>query len=129
MAKSLLVVLLVLVTAACVSVNKSIITPNPTGVVFAKDSVQVFSSTDSIPSYTQVAILDAKDVDDWMTNMEDVIDELRKEAGKLGANAIILQEMHDPSTLESAALAYFWFGAHHTGRAIAIYVPSLDKRQ
>ena len=129
MAKSLLVVLLVLVTAACVSVNKSIITPNPTGVVFAKDSVQVFSSTDSIPSHTQVAILDAKDVDDWMTNMEDVIDELRKEAGKLGANAIILQETHDPGVLESAALAYFWLGAHHTGRAIAIYVPSLDKRQ
>ena len=122
------VVLAVLALAACVGVNKSILAPNPTGVVFAKDAVQVFFSTDSIPTHTRVAILNAKGSDDW-TNEGEMIDKIRGEAGKLGANAVVLQKMEDPSTGSKVVSAIFGTSSDRKGQAIAIYVPSLDKRQ
>ena len=128
MARCFITVLLVMVIAACgVAVNKSVLTPNPSGAIFAKEAVSVFFSTDSIPTHTRVAIMNAKGSDDW-TKEGQMIDKLREEAGKLGANAIILQKMEEPSTGRKVASAVFGIGADRKGQAIAIYVPSLDKR-
>jgi len=109
-------------------VNKSVLTSNPTGAVFAKKEVQVFFSTDSIPAHTRIAIMNAKGDEDW-TNEGKLIDRLREEAGKLGANAIVLLKMEDPSTGRKVVSVIFGVSANRKGQAIAIYVPSLDKKQ
>jgi hypothetical protein len=115
-----------LLLAGCVSVNKSILAPNPTGRAFAVEEVAVYFESDSIPEHTRLAILNAHgDVD--TTDESDMIDELREEAGKLGANAIILGDIEEPGTGARIAGAVFGTTTERETQAIAIYVPSIDR--
>jgi len=118
-------VLGVALLAACVSVNKSILAPNPTGRRFALEDVYVYLERDTVPEHTRLAILNARgDVD--VTDESDMIDKLREEAGKLGANAIILGEIDEPGTGARIAGAVFDVPTERETQAIAIYVPSRD---
>jgi len=110
---------------ACVSVNKSILAPNPTGRTFREQDVYVYFEDDSIPEHTRVAILNAKGDSDT-TDESDMIDKLREEAGKLGANAIILGELEEPGTGARVAAALLGTSSNRETQAIAIYVPSID---
>lgn len=115
----------VLALGACVSVNKSILAPNPTGRRFSMEAVYVYLEDDTVPEHTRLAILNARgDVD--VTNEGDMIDELREEAGKLGANAIILGDIDEPGTGARIAGAVFDIPTQRETQAIAIYVPSRD---
>jgi len=117
--------LVVLVLAGCVSVNKSILAPNPTGRTFSTQQVYVYLEGDSVPEHTRLAILNARG-DIETTDESDMIDELRKEAGKLGANAIILGELEEPGTGARIVGAVFDVPTERETQAIAIYVPSRD---
>ena len=117
--------LAVLAAAACVSVNKSILAPNPTGRTFGEQQVYVYFEDDEIPEHTRLAILNAEgDVD--TTDESDMIDKLREEAGKLGANAIVLGDMQEPGAGARIAGAVFDVETYRETQAIAIYVPSID---
>jgi hypothetical protein len=118
----------ILSVAACVTVNKSVLNNTRMMRPVAKDQVQVFFSSDTIPAHERIAILNGKG-DEMLTNESQLIDKLREEAGKLGANAIILNEVKDPGTGAKVAKALFGTAANRKGAAIAIYAPSLDKRQ
>jgi hypothetical protein len=115
----------VLAVAACVSVNKSVLTPNPTGRTFREMEVYVYFRDDSIPEHTRVAILNARGDADT-TDESDMIDKLREEAGKLGANAIILGELEEPGTGARIAGALLGTETNRETQAIAVYVPSID---
>ena len=93
-----------------------------------KSEVQVYFESDEIPENTRVAILSGKGSETY-TNESDLIDKLREEAGKLGANAIILGEMEDPSAGKQFVSALFGTSSDRKGQAIAIYVPSLDDKK
>jgi hypothetical protein len=114
-----------LALAACVSVNKSVLAPNPTGRTFSTEQVYVFLQGDSVPEHTRLAILNARGDSD-VTDEADMIDELREEAGKLGANAIILGELEEPGTGARIAGALLGTSTDRETQAIAIYVPSRD---
>lgn len=111
--------------AGCVSVNKSILAPNPTGRTFRVEQVYVYLPEDSLPEHTRLAILNAKG-DAESTDEAEMIDELREEAGKLGANAIVLGELEEPGTGALIARAFFGTTANRETQAIAIYVASRD---
>ena len=142
MSKRLWPAVLSLALVGCVHVNKSVLAPNPTGRTFAVQGVTVFIGSESqsqhwprpclgcepapiengpIPQHERVALLKAKG--DWGL----MINKLREEAGKLGANAIILGAIKKPGFGE-----YFvagiggCCGADNEYQAIAIYAPSLD---
>ena len=117
--------LALLAAAACVSVNRSILAPSPTGRTFPLEAVTVYFESDSIPQHTRLAILNARGDAD-MTNEAAMIDKLREEAGKLGANAIILGDLEEPGTGARIAGAVFGTSTNRETQAIAIYVPSLD---
>jgi hypothetical protein len=118
----------VLALAACVSVNKSILAPNPTGRTFRMEEVTVYFENDSLPEHTRLAILNAHgDID--VTDESDMIDELREEAGKLGANAIVLGDIEEPGTGARIVGAVFDVSTERETQALAIYVPSLDPRR
>lgn len=115
------------VLAACVSVNKSILTPGLPPVPF--EEVRVYFEGDSIPEYSRVAILNASGSSGF-TNEAQMIDKLREEAAKLGANGVILMGLQEPGAgekLVNALVGGFADGTRR-GQAIAIWVPSLARR-
>lgn len=116
----------VLLLAACVSVNKSVLDRSMMNTPVPKEEVHVYLPGDSVPENRRIAIRNAKgDVD--MTNESQMIDKLREEAGKLGANAIILGDTEDPGTGAKGAKAFLGTSANRKTQAIAVFVPSLRK--
>ena len=81
-------ILAVVLVTACVSVGRSVLNTSFQTNPVERDNVFVYVDGDSIPDHTRVAMLDAKGNTDW-TDEGDLLNKLREEAGKLGANAII----------------------------------------
>lgn len=106
----------------CVSVNKSVLMsglePVPMG------DVQVYFHGEDVPDHSRVAILHAAGSDGW-TNPSQMIDKLREEAGKLGANAIVLVGIEEPTAGERLVNAMLGGSTdgERTGEAIAILIP------
>lgn len=112
-----------LLLAACVHVNKSVLTyqydqrPVPLGEVY------VFLYEDILPEdCDRVALLHASGPNDWATE-GDMVDRLREEAGKLGANAIQLRSMEEPGAGERIADALFGTGSDKDAEAVAYFCP------
>lgn len=84
-----------LLTMACVSVNAARVSPVRYAPV-SKDQVYVFTSADKVTRpYDEVALLDASMDSDGIDAK--MIDAMRKKAGSLGANGLILGDIHHPS--------------------------------
>lgn len=115
-----------LLVAACVSVGKTVLDRSFQANPVPRDDVYVYMPGDTIPEHTRVAILDAEGDADLFNNA-DLLNKMREEAGKLGANAIILGDMEDPGTGARVAQAILGTTANRTGQAVAIYVPSLRR--
>ena len=107
---------------ACVSVNKSVLMTDLEPVPMPE--VQVYYDGDEVPEHSRVAILHAAGSDGW-TNPSQMIDKLREEAGKLGANAIVLLGIEEPTAGERFvnALVGGSTDGERTGEAIAILIP------
>jgi len=117
---------LALGATACVNVGKTVLNRSFQADPVARDDVYVYVPGDTVPEHTRVALLDAEGDADLFQN-SDLINKLREEAGKLGANAIILGELEDPGTGARVAEAILGTTANRTGQAIAIFVPSLGR--
>lgn len=114
-------IVLVLLTG-CVHVSKSVLMDRSSMPV-PKESVYVFLASDTIPnSCERVAILHASGEQDW-TDEGQMIDELRSEAGKLGANALPLLTMEDAGTGERVVAALFDTEADRDADALALWCP------
>ncbi|TFH64354.1 MAG: hypothetical protein E4G90_08255 [Gemmatimonadales bacterium] len=114
-------IVLVLLTG-CVHVSKSVLMDRSSMPV-PKESVYVFLASDTIPnSCERVAILHASGEQDW-TDEGQMIDELRSEAGKLGANALHLLTMEDAGTGERVVAALFDTQADRDADALALWCP------
>jgi len=109
------------VLAGCVSVNKSVLDHSFGDRAVPAQQVRVYFADDQIPEYTRVALLNASG-DSGFTNEGQMIDKLREEAGKLGANAIILDELREPGTGERVVNALFSGMATGQRRAGAIAI-------
>ena len=117
---------LTLVISACVTVNKTVLDQSFVAAPVPKEDVHIYLPGDEVPEHTRIAILHAEgDVD--LTDESDMIDKLREEAGKLGANAIIMGELKDPGTGAMVANAILGTDAERKGQAIAIFVPALKR--
>jgi Asp/Glu/hydantoin racemase len=115
-----------LVALSCVTVNKSVLSRARVGQPVLKEDVQVYFADDSVPTHERIAILNAEG-DETFADESKLIDKMREEAGKLGANAIILGEIKDPSTAAKVASVIVGTSAMRKGQALAIFVPSLQK--
>lgn len=116
-----------LTAVACVTVNKSILDRSFMGSPVPMDNVQVYLPGDEVPEHTRIAILNAEGDTD-ITNEAEMIDALREEAGKLGANAIVLGELKEPGLGEEVVAAFMDSATYRRGQAIAIFVPSLVEK-
>lgn len=84
--------------------------------------VQVFlTESDVTVPFDKVAIIEAKG--DYTTVAdEDMVKAMKKKAAKLGANALILGDFKDPTTVEKVAHALLNVSAERKGRVLAIHV-------
>ena len=111
--------------AACVSVDTSVLMSGLDPVPMSE--VQVYYASDELPEHSRVAILHAAGSDGW-TSPTDMIDKLREEAGRLGANAIVLQGISEPTAEDRfvAAMMGESTDGERTGDALAILVPPAE---
>jgi hypothetical protein len=87
--RGMIVVVGALLVGCAPSIKTEMLTPSPSDRVYSKDEVVVYQEKDSIPEYTAVAVLKGEG-DASVSSKKSVTDALRKKAGELGANAIII---------------------------------------
>lgn len=119
-------VLAVLILASCVSVSRSVLTEEFATMPVPRAEVDVLMASvgDSLPnSCTRVAILHASGNQEF-SDEGDVLEKLRDEAGKLGANTVFVQGMEDAGTGERFAGALFGTGVDRDSDAIAFRCPT-----
>ncbi|HKI96719.1 MAG TPA: hypothetical protein VJ992_15625 [Gemmatimonadales bacterium] len=111
----------VVVLAACVSTNAVQLAPGAQKYpAVPADSVQVFlAASDIHVPYEKLALINASGASGW-TDEEGMINAMRKKAGKLGANAIVLENIKEPSAGAKVAAALFGGQAERKGEVIAI---------
>lgn len=114
---------LVLLLSACVQTNAVRLGAAPARPPVPEAQVVVYRSASQIPGrYEEVALLNSTGEATW-TNEAKMFDSMRKKAAKLGANAIVLDAMSEPSAGAKVAAAVFGVGgAERKGKAIAVYV-------
>jgi hypothetical protein len=90
--------------------------------VIAAEQVSVYRDPEQVPGdYEEVALLHATGSLQWSSESE-MMRKLREEAGRLGANAIILESARDLTVREKIAIQKSNVDIGREGRAVAIYV-------
>jgi hypothetical protein len=90
--------------------------------------VAIYRSADQVPGkYEEVALLTSTADSVW-TSEKDMWESMRKKAGKMGANAIILDALTEPKTGAKIAAQVLGVTADRKGKAIAIYVFPEEKK-
>jgi len=106
----------------CVAVNTTQLGTRQQRPPVPAASVEIYRTAALVPGeYEEVALLNASGPSSW-TNEAQMYDKMRDEAGKLGANAIILDAISEPGAGAKVAAAIFGVSAERKGRALAICV-------
>lgn len=108
--------------SGCVTTNATRLGGTPARPPVPMSAVVIYRMASQVPGkYEEIALLNSKGESTW-TNEEGMFKSMQKKAGELGANAIILDAVSEPSAGAKVASAVFGTGAERKGRAIAIYV-------
>jgi hypothetical protein len=111
---------LVLALAACQRVQVTPIGPASARLPVLTDSVRLFFSRDAVPfRYDEIALL-SMDADWLAKDKEDIYLSLRKKAGELGANAVIVASVDE----KGASVLYTAGGLQ--GNALAVLLHLAD---
>nr|CAP48949.1 putative integron gene cassette protein [uncultured bacterium] len=118
---SALVVLLLL--SGCVTTNASMLgaTTNARPALLP-NQVALYRIASQVPGqYEEVALLNSAG-DSGFTDEAKMFASMKKKAGELGANGVILDAVSEPSAGAKVAAAIFGVSAQRKGKAIAIYI-------
>jgi len=124
MKKNTLVILIISLAfvTSCVSVNATRLGTESYRQPVPTDEVVVYRTADQVPGkYEEIALLNAKGDSAWSSE-SGMFKKMKKRAGQMGANAIILDAVSEPSAGAKIAGAIFGVGAERKGKAIAIFV-------
>ena len=109
----------------CLSVTSTQLGPPRTLAdhpAIAAERVAIYRAPEQVPGdYEEVALLHASGSQQWSSESE-MMRKLREEAGRLGANAIILEPERELSVREKIAIQKSNVDIGREGRALAIYV-------
>ena len=116
--------LAVVALAGCISTN-AVRLGTPTQYPPVRpEEVQVFLEEEDVKGeFDKIAIVNAEGNYSY-ANDERMIEAMKKKAAKLGANAIIIGEFKDPSTVEKIADAVVGVGGEKTAKVLAIRLKS-----
>ncbi|MEP7245274.1 MAG: hypothetical protein ABI885_16580 [Gammaproteobacteria bacterium] len=114
--------LFAVILSGCVSVQSTRLGSGTIRPPLTPDHVAIYRTSEQVGArYEEVAILSASG-DHSYTNEEQMYAGMRKKAGALGANGVILESVTEPTTGAKVAQAFLGTPASRRGRAIAIYV-------
>ena len=86
------------------------------------DSVRLYTSPEKIPvKYEEVAVIYAKGDEDW-TNEEQMMKAVRKKAGQMGCNGVLLSPMQDPTTAQKVWKALLGTSANRKAQVVCVRV-------
>lgn len=113
--------------SGCVTTNASMLgTASTQRTIVLPENVALYRNADQVPRrYEEVALLNSEG-DSNFTNEAKMFDSMKKKAGEVGANAIILDALSEPSGGAKVAAAIFGVSAERKGKAVAIYVFPAD---
>jgi len=119
----LAVVFIVAQFAACVHTNTTVLDAANIREPIDPADVVIYTTAGKVPGdYEEIALLNSK-ADSASTSEAQMFKSMRKKAAKLGANAIILDAVSEPTVgAKIAAAVLFGTGAERKGKALAIYV-------
>ena len=115
---------LALLVAGCVSTKAILVDPSAsTYPPVAPNEVRIFTSEAELDSltYVRVAIIEATGSGEY-TSQTGMLEAMRKKAGALGANGVILPQINEPGAGAKVAGAIFGVGTQRKGNAVAIRV-------
>jgi hypothetical protein len=128
--KKLCIICCFILLVSCVTTKavKLGTTTNALRPVVDWNNVAVYRTADQVPGkYEEVAMMVGTGESLW-TSEAGMWKSLKKKAGALGANAIILDAMSEPSAGAKVAAAFLGVGgAQRKGKAIAIFVLPPEK--
>lgn len=120
--------LLSLLGVGCVSTQALRLGNTPTLPAVPKEKIVVYRSADQVPGkYVEMALLTSTGSANYTTE-GGMFESMKKKAGEIGANAIILDATSEPSAGAKVAAAFLGVGgADRKGKAIAIYIYPLGE--
>lgn len=111
-----------LLLGGCVSTSTTMLAAGTAGPATLPDSIVIYRTAAQVQGpYRELALLDSVG-DANATNQTQMYNSMRREAGKIGANGIILDSTTEPSAAAQVAGAIFGVGSNRRGRAIAVLV-------
>ena len=112
-----------LLMLGCVRTNATMLgSASAQRAALAPESVKIYRTAAQVPGkYEEVALLNATGESRW-TDESNMMNSMRKKAASLGANAVILDAISEPSAGAKVAGAFLGTGSQRKGRAIAVYV-------
>ena len=122
--KGIITALVITLTlAGCVTTNASMLgTATASRPVTLPQNVALYRTAEQVPGkYEEVALLNSAG-DSGFTNEAKMFESMKKKAGEVGANAVILDALSEPSGGAKVAAAIFGVSAQRKGKAVAIYV-------
>jgi len=112
----------VLFCSGCVQVQATRLGAGPIRPPLTQDKVAIYRTAEQVPGrYDEVALLSASGAYSATTE-EMMYFEMRKKAGLLGANAVILDSIKEPTTGSKVANALIGVPANREGKAVAVFV-------
>lgn len=122
-ARIALIVAIALGTVGCVSTNASMLGSTSTMRPKLKpEQVALYRIASQVPGqYEEIALLNSAG-DSGFTDESTMFASMKKKAGEIGANGVILDAVSEPSAGSKVAAAIFGVSAQRKGKAIAIYV-------
>lgn len=117
-----LLVIMMLGVAGCVTTNATMLGTAAKRTALSPDSVAIYRTAAQVPGkYEEVALLNSKGPA-TMTNEPGMFESMKQKAAEVGANAIILDSISEPSAGAKIAGAFLGYAPERQGKAIAIYV-------
>lgn len=120
---SLVVVCFAFVLSGCISTKAVKMSTTPNRPPLPPELVSIYRTAEQVPGeYEEIALITSRGDSLW-TNENKMYEKMKKKAGQMGANAIILDAMSEPKDGTKIVAMLLWGGgANRRGKAIAIFV-------
>ena len=114
----------------CVTTHATLVDPAaPRYARVAPDSVRIFTDQTELDTleFVRVAIIEASGESEW-TSQSGMLEAMRRKAGELGANGVLLPRIEEASAGAKVAAALFGTHTERRGNVVAIRVLGSKKK-
>lgn len=127
-ANALVVFTVLCAASACVTTAVTRVGEQMARPIVPADQVVIYRTAAQVPGkYIEVALLNSAGPSLW-TDEEKMFKNMRYEAGRIGANAIIMDAISEPSAGAKVAAALIGVSAERKGKAVAIFMEPTAKK-